>query len=703
MVVQLLPHQEKAVGELSNGKVLVGGVGTGKTVTALAYYYTKILGGVLNDYGSIKTPTDLYVFTTARKRDDHDWQKWAAQLGISTKKEYSLHGIQLVVDSYNNIEKYKDIKDSFVILDEQRLVGSGAWSRAFIKIAKSNRWIMLSATPGDTWMDYVPLFVANGFYKNRTEFKRDHCVYSYFGNYPKLERYISIAKLKRLERQILVEMPYDRHTTRHIREVAVDYDRELFAKVVKKRWHVYENRPLKDVAELFSVMRKVVNSDSSRLSAVRNLVQKHSRVIVFYNFDYELEMLRNLTGSIGTNTDSRCPSLTDDILLPEKLSNTTSSSPPHAISVVANSVGVESHAASSVGPDADLGKEVTCELGSEDASKLDEQKFGSSKSPSKGGVTSVGNTTSRSGDQAHPCDAPIAESSDLSINEDPWKWTIWAKDYQPPEDRDPRDAVRSTIAKYEYEKWLRKSLPLSERESCQQTSQNSSSGSRLSANSSSTPGSRQYYSNISSSNAEKLSRSPSPSQSPAVSRSRQDDAREPTPRLVGTTSSMASSALVVEHPSPPRCGTERTINTITYPTATNTSLLGDPNRENGDTSVPFFDSPSRYMDQKIVELAEWNGHKHEPVPTSDSWIYLVQYVAGAEAWNCVTTDTVIFFSLTYSYKNFEQAQGRIDRLDTPYSDLYYYVLLSDSPIDRAVAKALKGKESFNERKYLGNT
>ena len=393
MTVELRPHQRKAVGELSNGKVLVGGVGTGKTLTSLVYYYEKVLGGVLGDLGSIRRDIPLYVFTTARKRDELDWQHDAAKMGL-----YDL----ITVDSYNNIGKYTDIHNAFIILDEQRMVGSGAWTKAFLHMAKSNRWIMLSATPGDVWEDYIPLFLANGFYKNRTQFKREHIVYSAFTKYPKVERYLGVNKLVKLRDQLLVHMPYERHTKRHIREILVDYDKELFEKVVKKRWHVYENRPLKDVSELFAVMRKVVNSHTSRITVVNQLLTTHPRLIVFYNFDYELEILR------------------------------------------------------------------------------------------------------------------------------------------------------AAFAKTE-------------------------------------------------------------------------------------------SSFVV---------------------------------------------------------AEWNGHKHEPVPVGDRWVYLVQYQAGAEAWNCTTTDAICFYSLTYSYRNFEQAQGRIDRLNTPYSDLNYYILASKSQIDLAILKALKAKKSFNEKSFL---
>ncbi|WNT45162.1 DNA helicase [Gordonia phage OlgasClover] len=397
MVVQLYPHQQKAVEELSDGKVLVGGVGTGKTITSLVYFYTKVMGGELNKPETITNPMDLYIFTTARKRDELDWQRDATKLSMSRDPKASIHGITVTVDSYNNIAKYKEIKGAFVILDEQRMVGTGTWVKSFLKIAKSNRWIMLSATPGDKWEDYIPLFIANGFVKNITEFRRNHIVYSSYTKYPKVERYLQTGQLLKWRRQLLVEMPYSRHTVRHLHNVVCDHDVETMRVVMEKRWHPIEMRPLRDVGEMFAMMRRVAYSDLSRKAKVLELVGKHPKLIVFYNFDYELEILRTLADD-----------LTD------------------------------------------------------------------------------------------------------------WK------------------------------------------------------------------------------------------------------------------------------------------------------------------------------------IAEWNGHKHEPVPTGDKWIYLVQYVAGAEAWNCIETDAICFYSQTYSYRNFEQAQGRTDRLNTPFKHLHYYILTSTSLIDKAISKALQNKESFNE-------
>lgn len=406
MAVTLGPHQLKAVEELNNGNILRGGVGSGKSRAALAYYYLKVCKGQLRmngwgEMGELEAPRDIYIITTAKKRDDKDWEREAAPFHITNDPTVSMSGVKLVVDSWNNIMNYKEVKNAFFIFDEQRLVGSGAWVKAFHRIAKDNKWIMLSATPGDNWLDYAPVFIANGFYKNRTEFLRTHVVYNNFSKFPKVDHYVETGRLISLRRAVLVEMPYARHTKRHLRNVVVPYDEVAFKRVSKDRWHIYEERPIKDVGELFLVMRKLVNSDPSRLDAIKDLSEKHPRLIVFYNFNYELEKLRTL------------------------------------------------------------------------AEELD------------------------------------------------------------------------------------------------------------------------------------------------------------------------------------------------------------------------------------IPMAEWNGHKHQNIPEGDRWLYLVQYTAGAEGWNCITTDAIAFYSLNYSYKVFEQAQGRIDRLNTPYTDLYYYVVRSGAMIDQAIMKSLAGKKTFNEKDYLG--
>ena len=385
--MELMPHQKKAVDQLSNGKILYGGVGTGKSLTALAYYLKA------------ESPKDIYIITTAKKRDSLEWERDAAKLGIGPRVGATVAG-RLVIDSWNNIGKYIGIEDAFFIFDEQRLVGSGAWVKSFLKIAKSNAWILLTATPGDTWLDYIPVFVANGLYKNATQFKREHVIYAHYVSFPKVLRYIGEGTLEKYRNMLLVEMPYIKHTTRNIQNVLVTYDQQKYNEIINNRWNVFEERPIKDVSELFRTMRKLVNSDQSRVEALTDLLKKHSKIIVFYNFDYELEILRT------------------------------------------------------------------------------------------------------------------------------FHW--------------------------------------------------------------------------------------------------------------------------------------------------------------------------------ITKVAEWNGHKKEPIPDNDSWIYLVQYIAGAEGWNCIETDCMVFWSLSYSWKNFEQAQGRIDRLNSPFTELYYYTFTSNSQIDKAVKKALGDKKIFNEGQFFSD-
>lgn len=441
-MTSLYPHQEEVVGKLHNGAIVWGDVGTGKSMVAVHYYQRK------------EAPKRVYVITTAKKRDSLDWDREFARIGVGRFHEGNPAGV-LLVDSWNNLHKYRDVEGSFFIFDEQRVVGSGKWTKDFIRIAHANQWILLSATPGDTWLDYIPIFIAQGHYRTRTEFLREHVIFSRFSKFPKVERYVNVNKLVRLRNKTLVHMPYERHTERHTEVVTVDFDRNLFEKVLKRRWHVYKDRPLRDVAELFMVMRKVVNSSSSRVEELRRISAKHPRLIVFYNFDYELEALRSLFAGISEQTLS--------------LVDTTSSSP-----------------------------------------------------------------LSRS------------------------------------ETMDPT----------------------------------------------------------------------SPACASAVTRS------------LTPVSSKASST-----------------------TTTSNTASG-------------------------FEIAEWNGHKHQPIPTTDRWVYLVQYQAGSEGWNCIDTDSMLFFSLTYSYKNFHQAFGRIDRLNTPFKKLNYYILMSESVIDKAIWKALQEKRNFNESKFL---
>lgn len=402
MSIKLFDYQKDAVNRMKDGCILVGGVGSGKSRTALAYYFIGE-GGKLDPYKPMRCrpkPRDLYIITTARKRDTFEWEGELANFLLSTDpKENKTYGNKIVIDSWNNIKKYSDVTGAFFILDEQRLVNYGAWTKAFLKIAKHNRWILLSATPGDTWTDYIPVFVANGFYKNKTEFLREHVVFSRYAKYPKIEKFINTGKLLKYRNDILVDMDFKRQTISHHEDVFVGYDVTKYHKAIKNRWDSYKNEPIQQASGLCYVLRRIVNEDESRQKALLELFEKHPRMIIFYNFDYELDILRGL-----------------------------------------------------------------------------------------------------------------------------------------------------------------------------------------------------YY---------------------------------------------------------------------------------------GDE----------------VEIAEWNGHKHQQVPDGNRWVYLVQYTAGAEGWNCIRTDTIVFYSQNYSYKIMQQSAGRIDRLNSPYTDLYFYHLRSRSGIDLAISKALKEKKLFNERKW----
>lgn len=402
MAIKLYDYQIDAIRKMHNGCILCGGVGSGKSRTSLAYYF-MLQGGCPDPYKPMKRkpkPKDLYIITTARKRDTLEWEGELAPFLLSTDpKQNMFYGNKVVVDSWNNIKKYKDVMGAFFIFDEQRVVGYGTWSKTFIKIAKANDWILLSATPGDTWSDYIPVFIANGFYRNKSEFIHEHVVYSRFSKYPKIDRYVGLKRLIRLRDKILVDMDFDRKTTAHHEDVFVKYDISTYRDAQKNRWDPFKDEPIQQASGLCYVLRRIVNEDPSRQVALLELFEKHPKMIVFYNFDYELDILKGI-----------------------------------------------------------------------------------------------------------------------------------------------------------------------------------------------------YYG-------------------------------------------------------------------------------------------------------KDTEIAEWNGHKHQPVPGGSQWVYLVQYTAGAEGWNCITTDTIVFFSQNYSYRIMEQASGRIDRLNTPYTDLYYYHLKTRSGIDLAISRALKEKKKFNERKF----
>lgn len=407
MSIQLKPHQEEALYKMKNGCILNGGTGSGKSITALAYYFYKN-GGIFSkgyyipmpDDGEY-TPPDLYIITTARKRDTREWDGDMINFLLSTDPSINIYSNTVVVDSWNNIHKYTEVKNAFFIFDEQRAVGRGTWAKSFIKIARSNEWVLLTATPGDTWSDYIPVFIANGFFKNRTEFNQKHVVYSAFSSYPKIDRYVDTGRLIRLRDSILVDMDFMRKTVQHHLYISVEYNKDTYKDIQKNRWNYTKDEPIQNASELCYELRKCVNGDLSRMDSIIDILHERKKAIIFYNFDYER-----------------------DILL-------------------------------------------------------------------------------------------------------------------------------------EY-------LP------------------------------------------------------------------------------------------------------------------------------------------KLCTVAEWNGHKHQELPDGDNWTYLVQYTAGCEGWNCIKTDTIIFYSQNYSYKTMMQAIGRIDRLNTPFIDLYYYHLKSKAPIDLAIGRALAQKKKFNETKWVNS-
>lgn len=408
-MITLAQHQIDALKKMHNGCILRGDVGSGKSRTALAYYYICVCGGMLevNKKGSLKemtSPRDLFVITTAKKRDDLSWFEEAADFYITQNKESNPSKIKMTVDSWNNIKKYTNTVGAFFIFDEQRIVGSGAWVKAFYKIAQKNRWILLTATPGDTWSDYIPVFVANGFYKNKTEFNREHVVFSRFSKYPKIERYERTGVLVKHRNEVLVNMQDKREAVEKHIEILCEYNKDLYRTVKKDRWNPYDKIPIEETGKLCYLERRVVNEDPSRIKQLIMLLEENMKVIIFYNFDYELEIIREV------------------------------------------------------------------------------------------------------------------------------------------------------------------------------------------------------------------------------------------------------------------------------------------------------------CDNMCIRYNEWNGHKHEPLPEEGNtgWAYIVQYAAGCEAWNCITTNVIIFYSQNYSYKVMKQSAGRINRMNTPFKELYYYHLRSYAPIDLAIKRALSLKRNFNEKSYLNS-
>ena len=299
--MQLYDYQLDAVRKMKIGCILCGGVGSGKSRTALAYYFIKN-GGELGDeyYPMSDPPQDLIIITTARKRDTLEWEGECAPFLISADRSVGLYQHRVIIDSWNNIGKHKDEQNSFFIFDEQRVVGHGEWVKSFLKITKNNDWILLSATPGDSWQDYIPVFIANGFYKNRTQFNSEHIVWDHHVKFPKVDRYINTGRLIRLRNSILVDMDFQRKTTSHHVEIFTDYNAAEYKRILRDRWNIWDERPLETGGELCYALRRLVNSDESRSRAVMDILADHPKAIIFYGFDYELNILKHLPYMEGT-------------------------------------------------------------------------------------------------------------------------------------------------------------------------------------------------------------------------------------------------------------------------------------------------------------------------------------------------------------------------------------------------------------------
>ena len=292
--------QKDAVKRMTSGSILVGGVGSGKSRTSLMYFFVKECGGTMpidgesQLYSPMSNPKDLYIITTAAKRDKAEWEQEMVPFMLSQDKDKCVNHINVVIDSWNNIAKYIGVKDAFFIFDEQRVVGSGTWAKSFIKISKNNRWILLSATPGDTWSDYIPVFIANGFYKNRTQFYTRHVVWSRYTTYPKIDKYLETDYLEKLKSKILIDMDVKRSTTSNKIRIICNYDKQKYETIVKDRWNPFDDEPIENPSKYMQCLRRVVNSDRSRIDKVLEIFDSLNRVIIFYNFNYEVDELRRL-------------------------------------------------------------------------------------------------------------------------------------------------------------------------------------------------------------------------------------------------------------------------------------------------------------------------------------------------------------------------------------------------------------------------
>lgn len=298
-MIDLYPHQKKALERLRTGSILWGGVGSGKSITSIAYFFTKVCGGdpFKEEYVFPTKPRDLYIITIAKKRDDLEWEEECARFALSTNPKNSICGIKVTIDSWNNIKKYIDVKNAFFIFDEQKVSGYGAWSKSFIKISKNNDWILLSATPGDVWSDYIPVFIANGFYRNKTDFVTQHVVYQRGTKYPKIERYVNTMKLIRYKTEIQIPMESLSKKDKKTIFINIPYDKQKYKEILKTRWNPYTNSPIKNASELCQVLRKNIHNPDIRIEEIYKVFKEYKKLIIFYNFDYELETIRSITFS----------------------------------------------------------------------------------------------------------------------------------------------------------------------------------------------------------------------------------------------------------------------------------------------------------------------------------------------------------------------------------------------------------------------
>ena len=306
MSVTLDEAQRDALRNMHNGCILNGGVGSGKTRTALAYYHCIIgEGRIRPKFEPMTKLVDLYVITTAATRDKFGWEREMVNFLLVDEKTREvaesgavkdIYGgkVKVTVDSWNNIQKYAKIDGAFFIFDEQRVSGSGPWVKAFLKIAKANQWILLSATPGDRWIDYAPVFIANGFYKNLTEFKQMHVNMQKRGTFWTIAGYWNVRRLERLRGRILVDLPVERETVQHHMDIWCEWDKALYRQVMKNRWDPNKNEPLDNAPALCQALRKIVNSDVSRRNALLEVLDEHPKAIIFYNYNYELDILKEL-------------------------------------------------------------------------------------------------------------------------------------------------------------------------------------------------------------------------------------------------------------------------------------------------------------------------------------------------------------------------------------------------------------------------